>query len=72
MRTALLTRAAGRRDEAALHEIVQRILGIDGRQSGDRRTAARDDDLGTGRHALEVLAQTIVKLSDPNLVDLPM
>jgi len=57
-----------RRDETASHEILKRILPVDGRKPGDRPAAARDNNLGTLLGPLEMLTQAIVKRPDPHLV----
>lgn len=67
-RTAPATRSAGRSGEPAPHEILQRILVVDGDQPSDWPAATRDDELGPLLNPLEMLAQTIVKLPNPDLV----
>jgi len=66
------SRSVRRRDETAAHEILQRILPGDGRQTGNRPTAPGDDDLGAPLDPLEMLAQAIVELPDAHLVALSM
>ena len=63
----LRTRARGCDDPAA-DEVHDWIQGIDGGQSGDRPPAAGDDDVGSLLDALEVLTQSIVELTYPDLV----
>jgi hypothetical protein len=59
---------ARQRHKTAAHEILERILPIDGRQTRDRPAAARHNDLGAVLNPLEVLAQAVVQLPNPDLV----
>jgi hypothetical protein len=63
-----LARFVGRRDETSPDQLVQRILSVDGGEPGDWRAAPRDHDLGTLLDSLEMLAQPIVKLPNPDIV----
>jgi len=59
-------------DEASPEEILKRIRTIDGREPRGRLAATRDHDLGATLDALKVLAQPVVKLTDPDLVSMAM
>ena len=61
-----------RGDQPTPDEIIEWILPIDARQPRDRLATARNHDLSTPLHALEMLAQPIVKLTHPHLNRLPM
>jgi hypothetical protein len=61
-----------RGDEATADQILQRILVVDRRQPRDRPAATGDDHLSTPLNTLEMLAQPIVELANPDLVSLSM
>lgn len=65
-------RTRRRGDETSPDEIIERILALDARQPRDWLAAARDHDLSALLHALEMLAQPIVKLTHPYLILLTM
>jgi hypothetical protein len=60
------------REEATADQILQGILAVDGGQPCDRPAAAGDNHLATPLNTLEMLAQPIVELANPNLVSLSM
>ena len=49
-------------------EICEAIVGcVEWRKFGDRASPIRDDHFFTGHHAIDVLAQTILQVADPDL-----
>ena len=61
-------RSGWRRDETSTDEVVQRVLTVDGRQTGDRPAPSRDEHLSALLDAIKVLAEPVVKLPDANLI----
>jgi hypothetical protein len=61
-------RTAGQRDEPAADEVLQRIVPVDTGEPGDRPSPPGDEDLGALLDALEMLAETVVKLPHADLV----
>lgn len=60
--------ARWRSNDASGDEISKAIVGcVEWGESGDRATAICDDDLFTGRHAIDVLAETVLEVADPDL-----
>ena len=56
------------RDRASPDELLQRILAVERREPSDWPSAPGDDDLSAPLDALEMFAEPIVKLADPDLV----
>ena len=68
---ARAARAAGacrHSDETAADEIRQRVLAIDCAQPRNRPAATGHRDVGAGLDALEVLAESIVEITDTDFV----
>ncbi len=55
-------------DKPSPDQARERILVVDGRKPCDRLPTACDHDLGTLLDALEMLAQSIMKLPHPYLI----
>jgi hypothetical protein len=54
--------------EPAPDEIIEWVEGSDGRQPRDRLASARHYHLGATLNVLQMLAETIVKLTHSNLI----
>jgi len=72
MRTSRTPSTRRRGDQPTPDEIVEWVLPVDARQPRDRLATARNHNLRTPLYALEMLAQSIVKLTHPYLNRLPM
>ncbi len=72
MRASRTPSTRRRGDQSTPDEIIEWILVVNARQPRDRLATARNHDLSTPLHALEMLAQPIVKLTHPYLMCLPM
>lgn len=60
--------ACGWSNQASGNEVSEAIVGcVERRESGDRATPICDDHLFTGRHAIDVLAETVLEVADPDL-----
>ena len=53
--------------QTSLDKVVKRILAVDGGEPGDRPPATGNNDLGAFLHAVEMLTEPVVELSDTNL-----
>jgi hypothetical protein len=58
----------GQAHQTASHELGQRVIAADRRQSRDAPASAGHDDLDTLLDAIEVLAQAIVQIADADLL----
>ncbi len=56
----------GQTHEAAASKILKRIVAIDRREPRDPLPASGHDDVRAAFHSLEMLAETVVKLPDPD------
>ena len=60
--------ACGWSNQASGNEVSEAIVGrVEWREFGDGATPIRDDHFFPGRHAIDVLAQTILEVADPDL-----
>lgn len=60
--------AGGCSDYSSGDQICEAIVRcVEWRQFGDRPTPIRDDHFFAGHHAVDVLAQTILEIANPNL-----
>jgi hypothetical protein len=60
--------ARGCSDYSSGDQICETIVRcVEWREFGDRATAICDDHFFTGRHAIDVLAQTILEVADSDL-----
>jgi hypothetical protein len=68
MWTTCTARALRQHYQPAPDQILQRVIVVYGGQSRDRLAAARDEHLSTPLDALQMLAETVVQISDPSLI----
>ncbi len=60
--------ARGRSNHPSGDEVSEAIVWcVEWREFGHRATPIRDDHLFTGLHAIDVLAETILEVADPDL-----
>ncbi len=72
MRTSRTPSTRRRGNQPTPDEIVDWILPVDTRQPRDRLATTRNHNLHTPLYTLEMLAQSIMKLTHPYLNRLPM
>lgn len=55
-------------DQAASREIIEGLVGVDPTEAGNPLSAPGDDDLVSGLHPLQIFAEAVVQLANPNFV----